>query len=195
MLTRYFILFIIMTGCSESDNIEDRVNDIKLEFITGLNDDPNFQLNKNNEGYYELFLNKFSNQTIQRITAKLTPNNLPIQDNYGNILPKLIEWESNLYWWLKEGDTIAQITKTYFNKYTGEIMYTNLPPLVNWKDELVPTINSSSYTDEQTGLTNTVIAPILGMVGDTLKITVKYNHLYSENDYKKFRDSTYVILK
>ena len=195
MLTRYFILFIIMTGCSESDNIEDRVNDIKLEFITGLNDDPNFQLNKNNEGYYELFLNKFSNQTIQRITAKLTQNNLPIQDNYGNILPKLIEWESNLYWWLKEGDTIAQITKTYFNKYTGEIMYTNLPPLVNWKDELVPTINSSSYTDEQTGLTNTVIAPILGMVGDTLKITVKYNHLYSENDYKKFRDSTYVILK
>ena len=184
-----------MTGCSESDNIKDRVNDIKLEFITGLNDDPNFQLNKNNEGYYELFLNKFSNQTIQRITAKLTQNNLPIQDNYGNILPKLIEWESNLYWWLKKGDTIAQITKTYFNKYTGEIMYTNLPPLVNWKDELVPTINSSSYTDEQTGLTNTVIAPILGMVGDTLKITVKYNHLYSENDYKKFRDSTYIILK
>ena len=189
------LIFIFLIGCTDSDSVSGDVNNIKLEFIEGLNDDIDFHLNKNSEGYYELVLNKFSNQTIQRITAKLTQNNLPIQDNYGNILPKLIEWESNLYWWLKEGDTIAQITKTYFNKYTGEIMYTNLPPLVNWKDELVPTINSSSYTDEQTGLTNTVIAPILGMVGDTLKITVKYNHLYSENDYKKFRDSTYVILK
>jgi len=81
------------------NNINNGINDIKLEFIDGLNDDPSFQLNKNSEGYYELFLNKYSNQTIQRITAKLTKNDLPIRDNYGNIQPKLIEWESNLYWW------------------------------------------------------------------------------------------------
>ena len=140
-MKKIFVLFIILTGCTEVDNINNGINDIKLEFIDGLNDDPSFQLNKNSEGYYELFLNKYSNQTIQRITAKLTKNDLPIRDNYGNIQPKLIEWESNLYWWLKEGDTVAQITKTYFNKYTGEITYTNLPPLINWQNALVPTIN------------------------------------------------------
>jgi hypothetical protein len=189
------LIFIFSIGCNDIDNVSGDVNNIRLEFIEGLNNDVDFQLNKNNEGYYELTLNKFSNQTIQRITAKLTQNNLPIQDNYGNIQPKLIEWESNLYWWLKKGDTVAQITKTYFNKFTGEITYTNLPPLINWQDELVTTINSSSYTSEKTGLVNTVIAPIREMVGDTLKITVKYNHLLSDSNYKKFRDSVYILLK
>ena len=189
------LIFIFLIGCTESDSVSGDVNNIKLEFIEGLNDDIDFHLNKNSEGYYELVLNKFSNQTIQRITAKLTQNNFPIQDNYGNIQPKLIEWESNLYWWLKKGDTVAQITKTYFNKFTGEITYTNLPPLINWKDELVSTINSSSYTSDQTGLVNTVIAPIREMSGDTLKIIVKYNHLLSDSSYKKFRDSKYILLK
>ena len=189
------LIFIFLIGCTDSDSISGDVNNIKLEFIEGLNDDIDFHLNKNSEGYYELVLNKFSNQTIQRITAKLTQNNFPIQDNYGNIQPKLIEWESNLYCWLKKGDTVAQITKTYFNKFTGEITYTNLPPLINWKDELVSTINSSSYTSNQTGLVNTVIAPIREMSGDTLKIIVKYNHLLSDSSYKKFRDSTYILLK
>ena len=189
------LIFIFLIGCTDSDSISGDVNNIKLEFIEGLNDDIDFHLNKNSEGYYELVLNKFSNQTIQRITAKLTQNNFPIQDNYGNIQPKLIEWESKLYWWLKKGDTVAQITKTYFNKFTGEITYTNLPPLINWKDELVSTINSSSYTSDQTGLVNTVIAPIREMSGDTLKIIVKYNHLLSDSSYKKFRDSTYILLK
>lgn len=189
------LIFIFLIGCTDSDSVSGDVNNIKLEFIEGLNDDIDFHLNKNSEGYYELVLNKFSNQTIQRITAKLTQNNFPIQDNYGNIQPKLIEWESNLYWWLKKGDTVAQITKTYFNKFTGEITYTNLPPLINWKDELVSTINSSSYTSDQTGLVNTVIAPIREMSGDTLKIIIKYNHLLSDSSYKKFRDSTYILLK
>ena len=81
-----------MIGCTDSDSVSGDVNNIKLEFIEGLNDDIDFHLNKNSEGYYELVLNKFSNQTIQRITAKLTQNNFPIQDNYGNIQPKLIEW-------------------------------------------------------------------------------------------------------
>ena len=189
------LIFIFLIGCTDSDSVSGDVNNIKLEFIEGLNDDIDFHLNKNSEGYYELVLNKFSNQTIQRITAKLTQNNFPIQDNYGNIQPKLIEWESNLYWWLKKGDTVAQITKTYFNKFTGEITYTNLPPLINWKDELVSTINSSSYTSDQTGLVSTVIAPIREMSGDTLKIIVKYNHLLSDSSYKKFRDSTYILLK
>ncbi len=191
-----FLLFVIfIAGCNKVDIINNEINDIKLEFIDGLNDDSSFQLKKNSEGFYELSLNKYSNQTIQRITARLTKNDFPIIDNYGNTEPKLIEWESNLYWWLKEGDTVAQITKTYFNKYTGEITYTNLPPLINWQNVLIPTINPTSYTNVETGLTNTVIAPIRKMNGDTLKLTVKYNHQLIEGNNKKFKDSTYIILK
>lgn len=194
-MKKFLLFVIIIAGCNKVDIINNEINDIKLEFIDGLNDDSSFQLKKNSEGFYELSLNKYSNQTIQRITARLTKNDFPIIDNYGNTEPKLIEWESNLYWWLKEGDTVAQITKTYFNKYTGEITYTNLPPLINWQNVLIPTINPTSYTNVKTGLTNTVIAPIRKMIGDTLKLTVKYNHQLIEGNNKKFKDSTYIILK
>lgn len=194
-MKKILLIVIVIAGCNKVDIINNEINDIKLEFIDGLNDDSSFQLKKNSEGFYELSLNKYSNQTIQRITARLTKNDFPIIDNYGNTEPKLIEWESNLYWWLKEGDTVAQITKTYFNKYTGEITYTNLPPLINWQNVLIPTINPTSYTNVETGLTNTVIAPIRKMTGDTLKLTVKYNHQLIEGNNKKFKDSTYIILK
>jgi len=72
----------------------------------------------------------------------------------------MVNWESNLYWWLFEGETVANITKTYLNLFTGELVYVNLPPLLNWSDIIVPTINKSSYTDEKTGIVNTVISPI-----------------------------------
>jgi hypothetical protein len=52
----------------------------------------------------------------------------------------------------------------------------NLPPLVNWKDVLVPTINATSVTDESTGRASTVIGPIGEMKGDTMTVYVKYIH-------------------
>ena len=66
--------------------------------------------------------------------------------------------------------------QTYFNPFTGEIQYVNLPLLVNWKDEIVPTINQSSITDEFNGTSSTVIGPIGRMRGDTMNIYVRYNH-------------------
>ena len=96
-------------------------------------------------------------------------------------------------------------TKTYFNKFTGELTYVNLPPLTNWKDVLVPTVNSSSYTNEQTGIVNTVIAPIQKMANDTMKVTVLYNHIITskqdDSNYfeilgnRIFKDSVYIVLK
>jgi hypothetical protein len=67
------------------------------------------------------------------------------------------------------GDTVAKVTKTYINQYSGELTYVNLPPIMNWKSQLVPTINSSSYSGTA-GEINTVIAPIYKMKGDTLNI-------------------------
>jgi hypothetical protein len=81
----------------------------------------------------------------------------------------------------------------------------NLPPLINWKDEIVPTINPTSITDELTGRGSTVIAPVGRMKGDTMTIYVKYNHeitkwtegssFYSSVGYKEIMDSVKIILK
>ncbi len=77
--------------------------------------------------------------------------------------------------------------------------------MINWKDQLVSTINTSSYTEELTGKFNTVIAPIREMIGDTMKIKVEYSHLVTSKEegsmffdiegVKIFKDSTYIILK
>ena len=115
-------------------------------------------------GYYHLKLNPTSNQTIHRISGKVYNNDQPIK----------VEWKSNLYWWLLKGDVVASITKTYINYFTGEITYVNLPPLINWKDMLVPTINPACYSDKDNEI-NTVIAPIYRMRYDTLVVVARVN--------------------
>jgi len=62
------------------------------------------------------------------------------------IPPEKIEWESNLYWSLKRGDTVAIITKAYINYFNGLYTIVSLPPLIASKDELVPTSNFASYS-------------------------------------------------
>jgi hypothetical protein len=114
-------------------------------------------------------------QNIQRISARLLDGNKVVDTKCCGPIQK-VSWESNRYWWILSGDTVANITKTYFNTFTGQLQYSNLPPLINWKDELVPTINSSSYTDEFTGRGSTVIAPIGKMKGDTLTVYARYYH-------------------
>jgi hypothetical protein len=186
------ILFPFLFSCSQGDIIIDNGEGITIEFIDGLNDDPIYQLSKDNNGFYELILNPYSNQTPQRITGRLLRNGEPLVDTSSGDQPKKVSWESNLYWWLSVGDTVANITQTYINEFTGELDYINLPPIINWRDILVPTINSSSYTEQETGIVNTVIDPIYIMKGDTMKITMSYTHIPS---LRVFKDSTYVILK
>jgi len=203
--TSYTLITILFFSCTEIDIITDNGDGITIEFIDGLNDDPTYQLSKDSNGFYNLTLDRSKNQTIQRITGKLLRNGFPLEDQWSGSQPKMVNWESNLFWWLLEGETVAQITKTYLNEFTGEIVYVNLPPLVNWKDILVPTINESSYSDSETGIVNTVIAPIREMVGDTMKIKLMYTHSITQKEEgskffgivgeRVFKDSVYVILK
>lgn len=199
------ILLSLISSCSKEDIIIDNGEGITIEFLEGLNDESRYKLNKDKNGFYELSLNPNSNQTPQRITGLLLRNGEPLKDNWSGNQPKKVSWESNLYWWLLEGDTVANITQTYINEFTGELDYINLPPIINWRDVLVPTVNSSSYTDQETGIVNTVIAPIREMVGDTMKIKMKYIHSITEKEEgskffsdigeRIFKDSVYVILK
>ena len=82
---------------------------------------------------------------------------------------ELVAWESNMYWWLRRGDTTATITQAYVNYFTGQYTIVQLPPMIASKDELVPTINKSSYSGTN-GEINTIISPIREMIGDTMVV-------------------------
>lgn len=184
------LIAILFASCSNDDIITDNGYAIRLEFIHGLNTTTSFKLPKDSNGYYYLTLDPIK-QTIQRISVKLTQNDIPVYSNLNGYSHKL-NWNSNLYWWLLKGDTITYITKTFFNEYTGEFQISNLPPLIASVDELIPTINKSSYTDEHTGIANTVIGIIPKMKGDTLHIFVNY---VDSIDDRIVKDSVKIILK
>jgi hypothetical protein len=200
------ILVAFIFSCEkEGQIIEDNGEGITIEFLEGLNDDPTYQLSKDSNGFYNLNLDRNTNQTIQRITGRILRNGYTLVDLGSGAQPKNINWESNLYWWLLEGDTVANITYTYLNLFTGELVYVNLPPLINWKEVIVPIINENSYSNQETGIVNTVIAPIQEMIGDTMKIKMTYIHSITQQEEgsnsfdiigeRIFKDSTYVILK
>lgn len=156
----YIVLVVLigtlmaLSSCTIDDYYVDDVPTLELDG----------RLPMDSNGYYHLTLNPYSNQTIHRITGRVL----------NTLEPTKVSWESNLFWWFLTGDTVVGITKTYINYFTGELTYVNLPPLTNWQDVLVPTINGSSYVSDD-GEINTVIAPIFGMRNDTLRVECKVN--------------------
>jgi hypothetical protein len=129
-------------------------------------------LPKDNNGYYHLKLvNSFSNQQTHRITGRILLNGkepIPLQK---------IDWESNLYWALRRNDTIASISVSYINYYTGHFTIIKLPPFIAQQNEMIPTINTASYNGKY-GEINTMIAPVKEMKGDTM--IIKANHSLSK---------------
>jgi hypothetical protein len=79
--------------------------------------------------------------------------------------------------------------------------------LINWQDVILPTINNSSIADQNTGLVNTVIAPISSMVGDTMIVNVSYKHYITQKvnskdmfvnvsgEYRTFSAQIEIVLK
>jgi hypothetical protein len=167
-------LILLLTSCVSEDIIPNEPQFIRLEKTNNITSssestkkieyelelDGRLPIDKN--GYYHLVLNKSSHQTIHRVSGKVK----------GNTHPLKIEWNSNLFWWLLQGQVVANITKTYFNPFTGELVYVNLPPLMNWRNVLVPTINTASYSGNS-GELNTIIAPVKEMKGDTLVVNAR----------------------
>lgn len=123
---------------------------------------------KDGNGNYHLKLDTNTNQQSHRITGRILVNG---KEPYP---AEKVEWESNLYWILRRGDTLATITKSYLNYYTGQFTIANLPPLIASKDELVPTINKASYSGTK-GEINTIISPISRMKGDTMIVKASHN--------------------
>jgi hypothetical protein len=155
-------LLILFSACSKDDVIVPQKN-YTFSIDSVLTQSGTKSLVKDANGFYHLKLIPNSNQQPHRITGRILINGkepYPVEN---------IEFESNLYWWIRRGDTAAYITNSYVNYFSGLYTIVNLPPMIASKDELVPTINKSSYSGKY-GEINTVIAPIPEMKGDTMVI-------------------------
>jgi hypothetical protein len=135
----------------------------KLSIDSVLTQDGKRSLPKDKNGFYHLTLIPSPKQQLYRVTGKV------LVDGYEPIAPQKISWESNLFWYIKSGDIVTYVTKTYLNYYTGQYTIVQLPPLISQQNDIVPTINTSSYSGKG-GLVNTIIAPVGQMKGDTLII-------------------------
>jgi hypothetical protein len=156
----FISLSVLLFSCSKEDVIAPK-KEFTLSIDSVLTQTGMKSLPLDINGYYHLKLDETKNQTVHRITGRILINGKEPTP------AEKVEWESNLYWILQRNDTIATITKTYINYFTGQYTIVKLPPMIASKDELVPTINGSSYSGTN-GEFNTMIAPIYRMKGDTM---------------------------
>ena len=165
VLTPLIVLFII--GCSKNDEVVP-VKNYTLTIDSVLTRNGNQSLPKDQNGYYHLKITSLGSSQSHRVTGKLLVNGKPPYPS------ERVEFESNLQWWLRKGDTTAYITKSYINYFTGQFTIVQLPPMIASKDELVPTTNTMAYTGTN-GSINNMIAPIADMIGDTLVLKTTHS--------------------
>ena len=156
------VLLIGLASCEKRDYIEP-IREYSFTIDSVLTQNGSRSLPRDSNGFYHLKITVNGTPQSHRVTGRILVNGR--QPNPS----EKIDWESNMYWWLRRGDTLATITQAYVNYYTGQFTIVNLPPLIASKDELVPTINKASYSGTN-GEINTVIAPIREMIGDTMVI-------------------------
>jgi hypothetical protein len=164
-MKRLIPLLILFAACTkEDDYIPQKEYSFTIDSVLTRDGKQSLLLDANGNYHLKLFGNllpKSTSQQTHRVTGRILVNG---KEPYP---AEKIGWESNLFWYIQKGDTIAKITKSYINYYTGQFTIVSLPPLISSMDELVPTTNTSSYSGRN-GEINTMIAPIKNMIGDTL---------------------------
>jgi hypothetical protein len=175
-MKRLIPLLILFSACSKDDVIVPQKNyTFSIDSVLTQSGTKSLPIDAN--GFYHLKLIPNANQQPYRITGRILVNGkepIPAEN---------IEWESNLYWWIRKGNTIAYISKSYINYFTGQYTIISLPPMIASKDELVPTINKASYSGTN-GEVNTIITPISEMKGDTMVIKA-FNYNAKKTIYTK----------
>ena len=168
-------------SCTDDTQIVEPSKKYKLSIDSVLTQDGKRSLPKDKNGFYHLVLLPSPKQQLYRVTGKV------LVDGYEPIASQKINWESNLFWYIKAGDVVTYVTKTYTNYLTGQYTIVQLPPLISQQNDIVPTINTSSYSGKG-GSVNTIIAPVGQMKGDTLIIK-------ASNYENKLNASTKVVLE
>ena len=166
-------LLILFSACTKDVlEIPTPKKTYTIEIDSVLNRTGSQSLPKDSNGFYHLKINNpYSNQQSHRVVGKILVNGKePIPS-------EKVEWESNLFWILKRQDTIATISKSYINYFTGQFTIVQLPAFISQKNELIPTSNFVSYSGKGGEVSN-MIAPIREMRGDTL--ILKASHYSSK---------------
>jgi hypothetical protein len=171
-MKRLIPLLILFAACTKEDEyIPQKEYTFTIDSV--LTQNGLRSLPKDQNGLYHLKITSIGTPQSHRVTGRILVNG---KEPYPN---EKISFESNLYWWLRQGDTTATITQAYINYFTGQFTIVNLPPLIANKDELVSTTNKSSYSGTK-GEINTIISPIREMIGDTL--VLKASHYTSKKE-------------
>lgn len=169
-MKRLIPLLILFSACTkEDDYIPQKEYSFTIDSV--LTQNGKLSLPKDQNGLYHLKITSIGTPQSHRVTGRFLVNGRE------PFPPEKISFESNLFWWLRQGDTTAIITQSYVNYFTNQFTIINLPSMIASKDELVPTTNSSSYSGTK-GEVNTIIAPIREMIGDTL--VLKASHYTSK---------------
>ena len=161
-------LLILFAACTkkEDDYIAKKQYSFTIDSV--LKQNGKQSLPKDQNGLYHLKITSVGTPQSHRVTGRVLVNGKE------PFPPEKISFESNLFWWLRQGDTTAIITQSYVNYFTNQFTIINLPSMIASKDELVPTTNSSSYSGTN-GEVNTIIAPIREMIGDTLVLKASHS--------------------
>ena len=168
------VLFLIYWGCEDESN--DDENDKNVDEIV-FNLEP--RLDQDVNGYYHLELNPSSFQTLHRLSGHIYLNDEPLE-------VMKFQWESSHYWML--GDTLGYIVH---QGLTDDLIYVSYDTtyITGFSDFLVPTINSSSYSNSD-GEVNTMFGPVWTMRYDTVLVSVGY----FDNSYNFINQSIEIVL-
>ncbi len=129
--------------------------------------DINPRLEKDDNGYYHLEINRGSWQTIHRLSGVVSRDGEAVEN-------VRVEWTSSHYWSLN--DTLGYYVHY---GYTDQLEYLSIDTtyITGFDDFIVPVINCCSYSNAE-GEINTMIAPVRSMIGDTMNVKLQF----SENE-------------
>lgn len=130
---------------------------------------------RDSNGFYHLKLMRDRFQTVHRITGSLldTAGKPPYQE-------QKVWWESSHTWTFAQGDTLMRIFRRKVD-YRGRWVFVDSSTIIAPGTMIVPTVNPASYSSS-TGEINTMIGPVLSMLGDTMTIQCMWTSQWYTTD-------------
>lgn len=144
------------------------------------------RLPRDSAGFYHLKLLRDRYQTTHRITGSLlnSKGKVPYQE-------QKIAWESSHTWIFNPGDTVVKIYRRKVDMF-GKWTILDSSRFVAPTTFIVPTVNPASYSSS-TGEINTMIGPVLSMLGDTMTIQALWTSQWYATD--TIRTSVRIVLE
>lgn len=161
-----FLLLVLVSSCASPDPwVEPDDYVLTLDGRTTLD----------SNGFYHLKLMRDRFQTVHRITGTLldTSGKAPYQE-------QKVWWESSHTWTFQQGDTLMKIIRRKVD-YRGRWVYVDSSVIKSPGEFVVPTVNPASYSSA-TGEINTMIGPVLSMLGDTMTVQCMWTSQWYTTD-------------